>query len=364
MNLGIVELYCGSSGKKGFYNSQEIGLARAMKRLGHRCTIFYPDPAAKEKREEPVEEDILVVYLPAKAIGVHGRYDWNRLLDYPIEAVQLGSDNQLFAPDFVRWCDKKHIPVYNFIGTTGSDGASGLKRMVMGLAYRRNLAMLKRHKCFVKTDTVRRQLEDYGVANVTVAPVGLDLSIIPAVTETKAGLRRRLGLPETERLLLFVGRIDPYKRPLEAVELMSRLPEGYQLVMIGTGSMDSELDAAIAASGKADKIHRILRLPNEQVQAYYAAADWYINFNREEIFGMSILEALYQGCTVLACHAPGPDYIIEDGISGYLTANPAAMAALIRAGKTIPAERARNRVLDAFTWDNTAAKFDRWLQSR
>ena len=33
--FGIVELYCGNSGKRGFYNNQEIGLSKAMKKKGY-----------------------------------------------------------------------------------------------------------------------------------------------------------------------------------------------------------------------------------------------------------------------------------------------------------------------------------------
>ena len=55
----------------------------------------------------------------------------------------------------------------------------------------------------------------------------------------------------------------------------------------------------------------IAALPNEQVQPYYHAADAFLNFNDHEIFGMSILEALYAGCPVIARHAPGPDPALQ-----------------------------------------------------
>ena len=40
MKFGIVDTYCGASGQKGFYNSQELGLARAMKPLGYEPVVF------------------------------------------------------------------------------------------------------------------------------------------------------------------------------------------------------------------------------------------------------------------------------------------------------------------------------------
>ena len=48
MNWAILELYCGESGKAGYYNSQELGLARALKKYGIHVTIVYPDKEVSE----------------------------------------------------------------------------------------------------------------------------------------------------------------------------------------------------------------------------------------------------------------------------------------------------------------------------
>ena len=42
MRIGIVELYYGESGKKGFYNNQELGVAKAFKAKGYEIIVFYP----------------------------------------------------------------------------------------------------------------------------------------------------------------------------------------------------------------------------------------------------------------------------------------------------------------------------------
>lgn len=363
MRFGIVKTYCGASGEQGYYNSQEIGLARAMKALGHAPVVFYPGVGLTRRSEERTPDGIPVVTVPVKTMGVHGRFDWKILLEYGIEAAQIGSDNQLFAPNLLRFCDKHRIPVYNYIGTAGSDSGNPVKAAVMGLLYRRNLRAYRKTKCFAKTPAVAKQLEDLGISGVEVAPVGLDLSVIPRITEDKTALREALGIPKEKAALLFVGRLDEYKRPLEAVRLLAALKDEAVLVMIGTGSMDEQTEQEARQLGVWDAVIRIARLPNEQVQQYYAACDYYVNFNRKEIFGMSLLEAMYQGCTVLACHGPGPDFIIEDGISGYLVEDTAQMADLVRCGRHLPPEAPRRRILEQFVWDNTAKIFDQWLKN-
>ena len=68
---------------------------------------------------------------------------------------------------------------------------------------------------------------------------------------------------------------------------------------------------------------------------------------------MGILEAMYYGCKVVAWHAPGPDFIIEEGKSGYLVASEAeAMKAIVEGADT--GEAAHRRIIQKFTWNNTA----------
>ena len=102
------------------------------------------------------------------------------------------------------------------------------------------------------------------------------------------------------------------------------------------------------------------KIPNEKVHAYYEVADYVINFNPNEIFGMAILEAMYHNVTVVARHAPGPDCIIENGESGFLCNSVEEMAQIIHSGKKV--QNARKRIIEYFTWESTAKKFLDYIQ--
>ena len=363
MKIAIAELYCGKSGKKGFYNNQEIGLAKAFKKLGHEICIMYPEKTIQEEKTEIVEDGITICYMPAKTIGVHAKYDWSVLKRKHIDAVQLGADNQIFAPDFMRYCDKNKIPIYAFIGTTKTDSPSKVKKALLDLLYRRNIKAYKKHQCFAKTPRVAEELKADGIPNVKIAPVGLDLTLIPKLEQTSAELRQLLNLPEKKKTVLFVARMDDYKHPLEAVNLLSSLSDEFHLVMIGTGALDEQVEQAIQKNNLAQRVTRIKQIENKKIHAYYKAADYFVNFNQNEIFGMSILEAMYHECTVLACHAPGPDFIIENKISGFLVQDTAEMKQLLAASADIPAGAAKKRILENFVWDKTAEIFSKWLEN-
>lgn len=72
---------------------------------------------------------------------------------------------------------------------------------------------------------------------------------------------------------------------------------------------------------------------------------------------MSILEAMYQGCIVVARRAPGPEQIIENGVSGFLCSSDQEMDEMLAVPQPSDmGERARNRVMENFTWDATAER--------
>lgn len=362
MRVGIVELYCGSSGKQGFYNNQEIGIARALAKIGYECFIFYPQLNGKHIVEEKIDNNILIVNVPAKSIGVHSYYDWHVLQKYKIDVIQLDGDNQLFVPSISHFCDEKGIRIYNYLGTVKSDTDSKLKSKIMNLLFLRNLHVYKKHKCFVKTHALLNELNELGVSDVTVVPVGLDLAIVPEIVESQKQLREVLHLPAEKKILLFVGRMDSYKKPEEALKLLHQLPDDFSMVMIGTGSLDDEIEKQILSLKLDHRVRRIKKIPNSEIHKYYRSADYFLNFNDKEIFGMSILEAMYQDCSVIAVNAPGPKEIITNGEDGFIVSSTDEMKDLLLSGKRINKGSAHNSIINEFTWDKSVEKLDRWIK--
>ena len=166
-----------------------------------------------------------------------------------------------------------------------------------------------------------------------------------------------MGLPNDRQILLFVGRLEQYKRPFAALELLKNLGNSYYLVMIGGGSLKKELENWICEEELKNQISCFEKIPNTSMYKYYRACDYYINFNTHEIFGMSILEAMYQECIVVARSAPGPEEIIEEGVSGYLCSTDEEMKNVILAEKKDDmGKEAKKRILMHFTWEKSAEK--------
>ena len=360
--FAIVELYCGDSGKIGFYNSQELGITKAMTKLGYQCFVFYPDPSLVEIKEE-TKEDVTVVKVPAKKIGVHGFYDPAVLKKYQIHYAQIDSDNQMNAPKMIRYCMKQGIKFYNYMGTLGSDSDKWAKKLLSSLLIRNNIRYYKKTKCFVKTKQVFDTAKKEGIDDVQIVHVGLDFSLIPEIKQDRDLIRQELDIPENKKILLFVGRLDPYKRPMQMIEVMRKLDDGYYGVMIGTGSLSEEINKSIKENNLSDRIKRIEKIENSKIHKFYKAADYFLNFNEKEIFGMSMLEAMYQGCNVIAIASPGACEIISDE-SGYVVDDIDQMLKIIEKGEKKSDEIVCQRITDHFSWDSSAKSFDEYLKDK
>lgn len=356
LKIAILDLYYGQSGKLGFYNSQAIGLAKAYKELGHQILIARPEREIAESEKQEFSEGITIMSVPAKTLGVHSFYDLNFLLDYKIDLVHLNADNQAYVPGVIKFCKKHGIQMYNYVGTLYSDSENKAKQMFMKFFSLRNLRYYKKSNIFVKTEKVLQQMKEKGVSDAKVIPVGLDTEIIPVIREAKSELREQLQLPNDKKVLLYVGRLAEYKKPMDALTLLSKMPECY-LVAIGNGELKDAFLKKAEELGLNVRMKYIESIPNSEIHKFYKASDCFINFNPQEIFGMSILEASYQECPIVAKHAPGPDTIVDEGKTGFLCDTLEQMQECIM--KVIPEMgiEGRKRVEEVFSWKAASKSF-------
>lgn len=341
------------------YNVQEIGLAKALEQMGHHTIIVYW-VSSRDKRcrtEVKVTENIKKIYLPYRIRIVHHILpDFSLLKPLGIDIYHLQSDNLLCVPEAVGYCLKHGWKHYCYVGTIHSSSPKAISRFVMDWLSSRNFATFKKTKVFCKTPAVVDELKEKGVSSAEWAPVGLDIDIIPFVSTDKEELKNKLGLPSDKTIVFLVCALRPDKHPMDIFPFAEMLGDDYLVIHVGTPWMQTEeYIKKLHSCEKYNKIHFLGKLPNKEVHEYYEVSDYVINFNPKEIFGMSILEAMYHKTTVVARHAPGPDCIIENGKSGFLCSSIEEMAGIIRSGRKV--HGARQRVLEHFTWYATADRF-------
>ena len=110
-------------------------------------------------------------------------------------------------------------------------------------------------------------------------------------------------------IVLFVGAMDPMKRPDLLISAVAKLP-GVSLVMVGNG----RLAHPVVERGMAKLGDRFLHVPSvsrEQMAIYYNACDVF-TMPSEEPFGIAFLEALACNKPVLAHSSPVQEWMFGD----------------------------------------------------
>ncbi len=126
--------------------------------------------------------------------------------------------------------------------------------------------------------------------------------------------RALLGLPDEARVILFASRLDPQKRPVDAVTMFGRVASQFpdtHLVFVGVGSEEQAVRQAAVEFGVQDRTHLVGYQTN--IPDWLALASVYVLPTERENFSVAILEALAAGCALLSTDCPGNDEVLVDG---------------------------------------------------
>lgn len=361
MRIGLLITSVGNFGQQGFYNAQEIGLAKELDKLFEEVLVYKAVPESQPKQIIKIEGcmNSALYQTPVKSNGINGIWNCD-IMDSTINALVYFSDTQLSVPEVYRWCKKNDVTLFPYIGVVESHSTSRFKKMIIDTLFRRNINVYKKCTCFVKTPTVEKKLNSLGIKNTEVIPVGLDVSLLKEGYEDTSltELKRKYGYSEKDKVLLFIGRLIDEKQPIKMIEILSEVrkkDDCYKLLMVGKGELKHAVENKINELGLTDLVQMIAQIPNSDIWELYRFADAFVNLNQQEIFGMAILEAMYYGCKVVAWNAPGPNLIIENGKSGWLVKNTQEVIEKILNSENIKNE-AHKRIAGEFTWESSAKK--------
>jgi D-inositol-3-phosphate glycosyltransferase len=165
--------------------------------------------------------------------------------------------------------------------------------------------------------------------NMVVIPPGVDVSHFYPIPADEA--KMYVGLKPEDRMVLFVGRIEPLKGVDTLIQAMSCLQlketkRPVHLAIIGgdpaaspeemTAEMarlqklcdDLAVDQTVVFLGKRDQ---------DKLPYYYSAAQVLVMPSHYESFGMVALEAMACGTPVIASEVGGLAYLVRDGETGF-----------------------------------------------
>ncbi|NWF64331.1 MAG: glycosyltransferase [Chloroflexi bacterium] len=168
-------------------------------------------------------------------------------------------------------------------------------------------------------------------SKMTVIPPGVDTGRFYPIPSDEA--KQFIGLKPENRMILFVGRIEPLKGVDTLIQAMSCLDlslssrdRPVHLAIIG-GEPDVEPDKMSQEMLRLQRMCDDLCMGNmvvflgkraqDTLPYYYSAAEMLVMPSLYESFGMVALEAMACGAPVIASEVGGLGYLVQDGATGY-----------------------------------------------
>jgi len=239
---------------------------------------------------------------------------------------------------FYKMCGKKiAFTAHNVNGAKRDRKDSLVNRGTLRIQYR-----LCDH-IFVHTQKMKSELcHDFGVAAEAVTVLRYPINnAVPNTNLTPLNAKRRLGVRDDEKAILYFGKIRPYKGIeylLDAFRLIGADPHAnYRLIIAGEPKKGSEeylygIEQSVESSFIRERVMMKTQfIPDEEMELYFKAADVLV-LPYKEIFQSGVLFVSYGfGLPVIATDVGSFREDIVEGSTGFLCkpGDPADMAKVV-----------------------------------
>jgi glycosyltransferase involved in cell wall biosynthesis len=213
------------------------------------------------------------------------------------------------------------------------------------------------------TEHCRGLVRHVGLSPSDVALVRIIGDMAPFHPEVDGEAIRARHVDDGGPLLLFVGQVRPRKGPqilIEALPAILDRPPDARVVLVGPDhDFVADLQCSAEALGVANAVDFVGAVSDEELPAYYAAADLFVfpTTTAIECLGLTFVQAMFAGVPVVATLIAGAPEVIRDGVDGRLVeaGNAEALArgildvlGLSDDERRALARRARTRAEDLF----------------
>lgn len=169
---------------------------------------------------------------------------------------------------------------------------------------------------------------------ISVVPAGVNFLRFKLIG--KNAVRKRLGLSETKKIVVFAGRMEKNKGGEVLIRSISNIKKGNSKVyenlevLMFSGDprkqhkkekVESNLRHKLHSIINSNKMEKVIKLSQgidqEKLHYYFCAADVVVVPSFYESFGMVVIEAMACGTPVIASNVGGLKWTVQDGITGF-----------------------------------------------
>lgn len=352
------------------YNSQEVGEAVALRRLGHECDIL-----SISADGEYHEDDMTIGGETFKFYKVKGvkflLNGWLKGCDYIFEQydmLSVSEYHQIYTWRLAKKYAKKmivyHGPYY-----------SPYKKKYNLMASVFDIFFLNRYKklgttFITKSGLAAEYLKSKGLKKVYPVGVGISDSLLSVDGGEQLDFCKRIN-NESGFKLLYVGVIEDRRNSLFLLDVLTGLIKDKidaKLVIVGKYRNEAYkqlFEKKVSENKLEDRIIYQKVVKQGDLAQVYRAVDAFLFPTRYDIYGMVLLESMFYGLPTISTLCGGSEMMIKDGINGVLINEydadkwVAAVESLIHDAnkrKTM-GQKATETIKNCFTWDALANKF-------
>ena len=267
-----------------------------------------------------------------------------------------------------------HITMFHTLGAVKNTIGVGEDEPELRIETERSLAQ-NCHHIIAPTEKEKEELiRHYGALpeRIGVVPCGVNLEQFKPVSKESA--RQYLGFGN-DKIILFVGRIDPLKgidKLIKAIPYLQSI-QGLRLMVIGGGEHSQreieQLQKLACNLNIQDSVTFLGLIKHEQLPYFYSAADACVVPSYYESCGLVALESLACGTPVVATDVGNLKSVIRQGETGYVVTDNAPhhladkIALLLsRPGTDTESTRSIRASVSRFSWPNIAEAIIRQCQ--
>ncbi len=321
-----------------FTRSQDDHVPHILHDLGYGCRVVHI-PAGPEI---PLPKKELIQYVPDFVTGIQ-QFAQEKAIQYDL----IHSHYWLSGLAAQQLKESWHIPFIQMFHTLGEmknriarspeemdppERITGEKQIIAWAS-----------KVIAATVAEKAQLEFLYRADsgkIAVVPPGVDPARFYPIPKDEA--KQAIQVPEDDRIILFVGRIEPLKGIDTLLKAMSILKTSgvqcelpHDLVIIGGDpeSKEAELSNEMRRLKDISRQHGLDNMilflgkrGQDTLPYYYSAAEMVVMPSHYESFGMVALEAMACGTPVVASQVGGLAFLVKDGETGFVVPDGDAKA--------------------------------------
>ena len=364
-------------------------LAHELGKQGHLVDVYTRAHDPRDRQIYELGQNARLIHLEAGEVeDIHKLIVYSYLPDFACNLENFRKHNDLqydlifshywlsgLVGEYLqqRW-NVPHITMFHTLGAVKNTLGVGEDEPELRIEMERSLAQ-NCHRIIIPTEKGKEELiRHYGTLpeRISVVPCGVNLEQFKPVGKESA--RKYLALGD-DKIILFVGRIDPLKgidKLIKAIHYLQNI-QGLRLVIIGGGEYSQleieQLQRLACNLNIQDSVTFLGLIKHDQLPYFYSAADVCVVPSYYESCGLVALESLACGTPVVATDVGNLKSVIRQGETGYVITDnaPHRLADKIALLLSRPSTNTESALsirasISRFSWSNIAEAIVRECQ--